>query len=118
MTSGYVVEAGGSKGQAGLRGTFWVDPQTLDLVRLEERAFDLPLNRLVRDIATLINYARMRIGSSDALLPQSAETVITDFSGGQKKNIIEFTGCREYASKSVIHFGPMVAEPQPAPKKK
>jgi hypothetical protein len=118
MNAGFVVQSGRSKGQAGVRGTFWVDPQTLDLVRVEEQAVDLPPILLMRDLATSINYARTRIGSSDPLLPQSAETVVTDFYGGQKKNAIEFTGCREYMSESVVHFGPVVSAPLPAPKKR
>jgi hypothetical protein len=101
------------KAVVGLRGTFWVDPQTLDLVRLEEHAVDLPPNLLMLDISTSIEYARVRIGASDALLPRSAETVVTGISGSQKKNAIEFTGCREYRSESTIHFGGSVPEPQP-----
>ena len=118
MTANFVVESGGSKGQAGLRGAFWVDPQTFDLVRIEEQAVDLPPILLMRDLTTSIDYARTRIGSSDPLLPQSAETVVTDFQGAERKNSIEFTGCREYGSQSTIHFGAPVPEPPPpAPKK-
>jgi hypothetical protein len=117
MTAGFFVQSGESKGQVGLRGTFWVDSQTLDLVRIEEQAVDLPPILLMRDLTTSIDYARTRIGSSDPLLPQSAETVVTDFYGVERKNTIEFTGCREYMSESVIHFGPVVSAPPPAPQK-
>jgi hypothetical protein len=118
MIANFVVQSGGSQGQAGVRGTFWVDPQTLDLVRIEEQAVDLPLILLMRGLTTSINYARTRIGSSHPLLPQSAETVVTDFHGAERKNDIEFTGCREYSSESTIHFGAPVPEPPPpAPKK-
>lgn len=113
LSGAYLVQARGVKAVVGLRGTFWVDPQTLDLVRLEEHAVDLPPNLLMLDIATSIEYARVRIGASDALLPRSAETVVTDMSGSQQKNAIEFTGCREYRSESTIHFG--VSVPQPPP---
>ncbi|MGA2270973.1 MAG: hypothetical protein ABSH44_21085 [Bryobacteraceae bacterium] len=119
MSAGFVVQSGGSKDRAGVRGTFWVDPQTLDLVRIEEQAVDLPPSLLMRDVTTSIHYARTPIGSSDPLLPQSAETVVTDFYGAERKNSIEFTGCREYSSESTIHFGVPVPEPPPpAPKKK
>ncbi len=117
MTGGFTVQSGGSKARAGLRGTFWVDPQTLDLVRIEEQAVDLPPLPLMRDLTTSINYARTRIGSSEPLLPQSAETVVTDYYGAERKNVIEFTGCREYTSESVIHVGPVVSAPPPAPRK-
>ena len=40
MTAGFFVQSGESKGQVGLRGTFWVDSQTLDLVRIEEQAVE------------------------------------------------------------------------------
>lgn len=110
MAAGLVVQSGGGKGQAGLRGTFWVDPQTLDLVRIEEQAVDLPPLLLMRDLTTSIDYARTHIGSSEPLLPQSAETVVTDFYGAERKNSIEFTGCREYGSESIIHFGPVVQD--------
>jgi len=113
MAAGLVVQSGGGKGQAGLRGAFWVDPQTLDLVRIEEQAVDLPPLLLMRDLTTSIDYARTHIGSSDPLLPQSAETAITDFYGAERKNSIEFSGCREYTSESTIHFGVPVPEPPP-----
>src|SRR5271157_1075458 len=113
MIANFVVQSGRSKGQAGVRGTFWLDPQTLDLVRIEEQAVDLPPILLMRDLTTSINYARTHIGSSDPLLPQSAETAITDFYGAERKNSIEFSGCREYTSESTIHFGIPVPEPPP-----
>jgi hypothetical protein len=44
--------------------------------------------------------------------------VVTEFHGAERKNEIEFTGCREYSSESTIHFGAPVPEPPPpAPKK-
>ncbi len=94
----YEVQSGETRVTVGSRGTFWVDPQTLDLLHIEEHAAGLPRETRMRDLATNIDYARVRIGSSDLLLPQSAELVVTDDSGSAKKNVMEFTGCREYAS--------------------
>jgi hypothetical protein len=98
--SGFSVRAGGEEATADVRGTFWVDAETLDLLRIEERAADFPRRLGIRDIAIAITYGRMRIGSSDVLLPQSAETVVSDSHGGQKKNALEFTGCRESGGAS------------------
>lgn len=118
IASGYVLQSGTHSATVGSHGTFWADAETLDLLRIEEHAADIPPVLGMRDVDTTINYARMRIGSSNPLLPTSAETVITDFFGGQKRNAIEFSGCREYGSESVIRFeGPMAAPPV-APKKK
>ena len=62
-----------------MRGAFWVDPQSLDLLRIEQHDVDLPPELNVRDIVTTIAYERTRIGSSDPLLPHSSEVTVTDF---------------------------------------
>jgi hypothetical protein len=96
--SGFTVRTRDSEVTAEVRGTFWVDAETLDLVRIEEHAEGFSWRLGIRDIAIAVTYGRTRIGSSDALLPQSAETVFTDPRGGQKKTTLEFTGCRESGS--------------------
>jgi hypothetical protein len=95
----FTVRAGRDEAAADVRGTFWVDAESLDLLRIEEHASGFPRRLGVRDIAIAITYGRTRVGSSDALLPQSADTVISDSRGGQKKNTLEFTGCREFGSE-------------------
>jgi hypothetical protein len=93
--SGFTARTREREVTSGVSGTFWVDAETLDLVRIEEHAEGFSWRLGIHDIAIAINYGRTRIGSSDALLPQSAETVVSDPRGGQKKTMIEFTGCRE-----------------------
>jgi hypothetical protein len=95
-----------------------VDPQSLDLLRIEQHDVDLPADLNIRDIATTIAYARTRIGSSEPLLPHSSEVIVVDSSGGRHRNVIEFSGCREYHSDSVVHFEGVVPEAPPAGKKK
>jgi hypothetical protein len=118
LAGAYQVRSGGIKTMVGVRGTFWVDPQSLDLLRIEEHHVGLPPDLNIRDIVTTIIYGRTRIGPSEPLLPQSSEVIVTNLSGGQKRNLIEFSGCREYGSESTIHFAPAGPEPPPAPKKK
>ena len=74
---------------------------------------DLPADLNIRDIATIIAYARTRIGSSNPLLPHSSEVIVIDSSGGRHRNVIKFSGCREYHSDSVVHFEGVVPEPPP-----
>jgi hypothetical protein len=118
LAGAYQIQFAGIRAMVGARGTFWVDSQSLDLLRIEERQVDLPRGLSIRDIVTTIAYRRTRIGSSDPLLPQSSEVVVSDFSGRQQRNLIEFSGCREYRSDSVVHFEDVVPNPPPAPKKK
>ena len=117
MFAGYTLESGGVSGTAGLEGTFWADADSLELLRVEERAVDIPPYLDVRDAATTVTYAKTRIGASDVLLPRRAELVITNMNGLRRRNAIEFTGCREYVADSVIHFD-TVEPPVAAPKKK
>jgi hypothetical protein len=118
QSDAYYVRVGGVRAEVGVRGAFWVDPQSLDLLRIEEHHVDLPPDLNVSDIVTTIAYGRTRIGSSEPLLPISSELIVTDPSGGQKRNVIEFSGCREYRSESVVHFENVVPDPPPADPKK
>jgi hypothetical protein len=101
-------------------GKFWVDAQTLVLLRIEEHALDIPYSIGMREISNTIDYAKLPIGESLQLLPRTAETLVTESDGSQNRNITEFSNCREYSSQSLIRFGPDDPDPQPpaAPKKK
>lgn len=114
QSDAYQVQTRGVKASVGVRGAFWVDPQSLDLLRIEQHDVDLPAELKVRDIVTTIAYARTRIGSSNPLLPHSSEVTVTDSYGGRQRNVIEFSGCREYRSDSTVHFEEVVPEPAPA----
>jgi hypothetical protein len=118
LAAAYRVQNRGVKAPVGVRGSFWVDPQSLDLLRIEQHDVDLPADLNIRDIATTIAYARTRIGSSNPLLPHSSEVIVVDSSGGRHRNVIKFSGCREYHSDSVVHFEGVVPEAPPAGKKK
>jgi len=118
QSGAYTVRTRGAKAEVGVQGAFWVDPQSLDLLRIEQHDVNLPPEWKVRDIATTITFEHTRLGSSNPLLPRSSEVIVTDFSGGRLRNQIEFSGCREYHSESVVHFEEVVPKPPPAPKKK
>jgi hypothetical protein len=110
MWSGYRLRVAGSEGKVGSSGSFWADAETLDLIRLEVHADEIPPDLPVASAVTQIDYGRVRIGASDVLLPQRAEVVMTDTAGEQMRNRIEFTHCRQYQSEVVLSF-----EPEKAP---
>lgn len=90
---------------AGEKGSFWADPATFDVVRLEIHSDDLPPNFPISQVDTTIDYARVRLGPGDVLLPQSAQTISTEgFSGKQSQNYIEFSHCRQYVTKSEVRY--------------
>lgn len=107
---GYRIRIGHLEGIAGFRGTFWSDPETLDLVQLDVEAIDIPPHLPLRSAVDSMRYARVPIGESTFLLPQSSEMTLEDFNGTQSRNAIRFSGCRQYAGESTLSFD---APPEP-----
>ena len=124
MSSGYTVQRAGASGAAAMRGSFWADPETYDLLRLEFHAEEIPPELLYADISTTIDYNRVRIGASDILLPQTADVRTTGVDGEENRNHIEFTHCQGFRAESTLAFGaarddapaagPAATLPQPA----
>jgi hypothetical protein len=108
--SSWTIRVDGVSGEVGARGSFWADAQSLELLRLEVHAERLPPNLPVREAVNRIDYGKVRIGSSDVLLPQTAQLVLTDLTGEQHQNTVEFSHCRQYLAESVITFSEPAAE--------
>ena len=102
--SGYRLRYGRQAAIVASPGSFWADPQSLEVVRLEVRAEQIPPSIAVLSAVTRIDYDRVRIGASEVLLPQRAELLMSDFWGGQSLNRTLFTDCRQYVSESVVMF--------------
>ena len=105
LGGGIKIATDRARATVGVRGTFWVDAGSLDLIRIEEHAVDVPPQVGMTQIDSTVDYARMRIGDSSVLLPQSAELAVTNLDGSEQRNKIEFSGCREYVSESTVRFG-------------
>jgi hypothetical protein len=104
----------------GEEGSIWVDPQSMDLVRVESRAAEIPPSLPLQESTTNVDFARMRIGGSDALLAQQADANMLDDDGVESYNRIDFTHCRSYRATSAISFdskpdGAGEAAPSPGP---
>ncbi|MGA3023166.1 MAG: hypothetical protein ABSF98_00210 [Bryobacteraceae bacterium] len=81
----------GGDGMVSEEGSFWVDPQSLDLIRLESRADEIPPYLPLEEASTNVNYARMRIGDHDVLLAQQADSHLLEATGVESYNRLEFT---------------------------
>ena len=88
----------------GVRGSFWADTGTLDLLRLTAEATEIPSELGVESAVTEVDYSRIPIGSGEFLLPQSARTWLVHSQGFESRNRIDFTHCRQYATESVLSF--------------
>jgi hypothetical protein len=118
MHQAYKLQTSGGEAYVGEKGRFWVDAGTLDLLRIEDHAIDIPDYLKVIEVSTIIEYAKVPMGGSLLLLPKLSESLIVNTDGTQDKNITEFSRCREYSSESLIHFGAEDENPKPPPPKK
>jgi hypothetical protein len=109
LVSGYTMRIGGAKGIVGYEGRAWVDAGSLDLLRLEVLANDIPAHLSLLQGLDMIEYQRQRIGDSDFLLPKSSEMTMTSLDGGETRNRSVFSRCRQYGSSSTLTF----ADPPP-----
>jgi len=95
----------------GALGSFWLDAESLDLVRMRFDAEDLPVWSAYKTIAEDVTYGAVVIGDSRLLLPASARITAVDFSDRKVQNHIAFTDWHKYSSESTISFG----DPPPVP---
>jgi VWFA-related protein len=113
--SGYQIQANGASAKVGTTGSFWIDPASLELVRMEVRADDIPAAIGIERTETDIDYAPVRIGDSDILLPQAAKILVALPTGEVRRNDIQFSHCHEYFTESTIRFDmPDTAAARPA----
>ncbi len=105
MWAGQVINLPEGSGRVGLRGSYWADSQTLDVLRLELNAYDIPLTLPITEAVTRIDYAPTDLGNNlVVLLPRSADFLLGKLSGEVNHNRIEFTGCRVFQAQSTIDF--------------
>ena len=114
LWSNYYVRLNQTEAKVGHHGSFWVDANSLDLVRLDIHADDIPPKVLLSAVDLSIVYERMRIGDSSFLLPASAVTTLTHTRGDVSRNVTRFSGCRQYKGESFVCF--CVPPPEAAPK--
>lgn len=102
--SGYRLRVQRDSAIVGYHGSFWVSPVTLDLIRLQVFADDIPPRLKIRSADSSTDYAKVRIGERDFLLPQRSELNLADSDGSESRNRTRFTGCRQYTGESKLSF--------------
>ena len=93
------------QGTVGMKGSFWADPASYDIVRIVAEAEDIPPSLPIVEYVTVIDYAHTNLAGTDFLLPQSADYRLLKFSGELSRNHLEFTHCHLYGARSSISFG-------------
>ena len=115
MWSGQRIDLPEGSGKVGLNGSFWADPKTLDVLRLDLNAEDFPPAVPLTEAFWSIRLARTSLDEGVAvLLPQAAEFRMTRFTGDGSRSRIDFTQCRVFGAESRINFDAPDSAPQPA----
>jgi len=102
--SGNRLSVGQASAVTAVRGSFWADTTSFDLLRLTAEAIEIPTLLGISSAITEVDYSRVRIGSGEFLLPQSASIWLVHRQGAESRNRIDFTHCRQYATESVLSF--------------
>ena len=104
-------------GMVAEQGSFWTDPVSMDLLRLDGEAIDIPPLLPMASMEYSVQYARTRVGEHDTVLPQQATLLMRLVGNGDDFDRFDFTHCRVFQSESAVHFdtGDSAAgEPPPA----
>ena len=114
--SSLLLTFNGNSETVAARGSFWFDPVSLDLMRLDVRAEAIPYSLRLQDALIQIHYERVHVGDANALLPKLSELTMTHFSGEASRAAFEFSQCRAYRTESTISFDPPPTLPPEVPK--
>jgi len=106
LNSGYRITSGSLDAVVAYHGSIWADPSSGDLLRLDLFPDDIPLELGIAASGTTVDYASMRIGNADFLLPERTELTVTRRQGSAERNRMTFTQCRQYGTESAVSFGP------------
>jgi len=96
-------------------GSFYADPVTLDLRRVEVAAEDIPAVLGVTAAETTVNYGRLKIGEETFLLPVESELMMA-MPDVIDRNWVRFSSCRKFTGESTLLFtDPVLLETSTTP---
>jgi hypothetical protein len=102
--SHFLVRHDSAEGISGYKGSFWVDAETLDLVRLDVKCDRIPSHIGVRMIEESMRYKVVKIRNSEFLLPRNSQLAASDQLGNYSLNMVSLEGCREFSGDSVVTY--------------
>ncbi len=115
--SGYRIGNTQTRETVGYSGTFLVDPQTSDLVRLTIHADELPSDLNICAAETTLDYEENRLNDSEFLLPKNVRFVAVNADGSEFDNRTAFSSCHEFLGESTLRFDTPLDDGQTAVKK-
>lgn len=114
QASGYHLKSAGNEAVVQYHGSFWVEPETLDMMRLEVVADNIPEYLGLAASTKVLDYRHVRFGSSDFVLPSAATLDMVDLSGQENLNQSRFHACRQYSGETKLSFDAVAEQLAPA----
>lgn len=100
--SSYRLRSGTAESKVAFQGSFWIDAKTLDLIRLEVQAYDIPDNLGLAEVNSSLLYSRHSFDGAELLLPISGTFSAVGVNGEENLNRSNLSACRHYRSESAI----------------
>lgn len=99
----FVIQGG--SGNVSLHGSFWADPQSYDMVRLDVAAGDIPDTLPLTSAEWSIDYAPTAVNARlTVLLPQTADFQMVKQSGEASDDRFAFTQCHTFEAETKLSF--------------
>lgn len=114
----YVVANQAVSRRTAYSGTFAVDAETLDLLRLEIHADALAPELQMCELTSTLDYTKVRMNNLDFLLPSEADSLVINTDGHESLNRTVFSGCHQFMGESKLIFddsagaAPSASQPQ------
>ncbi len=115
MLSGYRIKVASASAVVGYHGSFYANPDTFDVERIEVIADKIPPDLFLNETHVTIDYAVAHIGEGHFLLPARSALRMLAMDGEEDHNQIRFTSCRQFTGESVLTFGDAPNLPEAAP---
>ena len=104
--SHYFMNFADHRAVTGYDGTFLVNPQTTDIVRLTIRTSQLPAETGACYSSTTLDYTRIRLQGAEFLLPSLSVMRIFHRDGSVAENHTVYSNCHQFLGESTLTFGP------------
>jgi hypothetical protein len=93
-------------------GSFFLDPQTTDIVRLTVSTAELPEITGACQALSEVDYGRMTIHGHEVLVPHETRLRMIDRDGKEALGITSYSSCHEYTSQTALRFDVPVSGPE------
>ena len=103
-SSRYTITQNGVTVTVGFHGSFWVDPETLDLTRVELDADNIPPAFKRTSVKIAIDYGLVAVGTGSFLLPQLTDARTVTDRKLENRTTTRFSECRQFLAESSISF--------------